>query len=250
MADYIGWIKIHREIQNHWIYKIDGEYSKYHAWSDLLLNANFKDTKIVIKGTVIELSKGQQARSVLTLVKQWGWSKNKVLRFLDLLKNDGMIDIKTNHLTSVITICNYSSFQNGDTAGDTPNETAGDTPGETAGDTQYKKVKKEKNDKEDKNIDIPPAKAVVIDFDLFWDLYPKKVGIETARKAWKKLKPNQPLFDLIKTHLSYAYIATDKQFIPNGSTYLNQKRWTDEVITTAKPINNLAAMNYGESGDL
>jgi len=95
-----------------------------------------------------------------------------------------------------------------------------------------------------------PAKAVVIDFDLFWNIYPKKIGREESRKAWKKLKPNQSLFDLIKTHLSYAYIATDKQFIPNGSTYLNQKRWTDEVITTAKPINNLAAMNYGESGDL
>jgi hypothetical protein len=29
---------------------------------------------------------------------------------------------------------------------------------------------------------------------------------------------------------------TEKQFIPNPATWLNAKRWEDEVIATQKPI--------------
>jgi len=65
-----------------------------------------------------------------------------LLRFLDLLKNDGMIDIKTNHLTTIITICNYTSFQLNEPTGEPPHEPTGEPPHEP----QYKNDKKEKND--------------------------------------------------------------------------------------------------------
>lgn len=102
------------------------------------------------------------------------------------------------------------------------------------------------------NTDTPAEADVVIDFESFWNLYPKKVGKEVAHKLWKqKLKPNQQVFDLIKSHLAIAYLMTEKQYIPNPSTYLSQKRWNDEVI---KPNQQkqpaLSTMNYGESGDL
>ena len=120
-----GWIKIHRSITDHWVW--DCEFSTAQAWTDLLINACHKDNKIMIKGQVIQLRVGQQARSELTLTKSWRWSRGKVRRFLKNLENDGMIVQEAGHLTSIITICNYKQYQAGGTTDGTTNDTAGGT---------------------------------------------------------------------------------------------------------------------------
>jgi hypothetical protein len=71
-------------------------------------------------------------------------------------------------------------------------------------------------------------------FDLFWREYPKKVGRGEAEKAFKKLKPSQELVDRIieairKQKQSDQWNKDGGQFIPNPSTWLNQKRWEDEL---------------------
>ncbi len=64
----------------------------------------------------------------------------------------------------------------------------------------------------------------------FWKAYPKKVAQETAIKAWKKLKVDDELFNkMIKAIKDQDLINKDKQFVPNPSTWLNGKRWKDEV---------------------
>lgn len=122
-----GWIKLHRSITDNPLWSAE-PFTKGQAWVDLMLSANFTDNDIIIKGQLIKLKRGQQARSELTLSKQWKWSRNKVRRFLELLKKQGMIESETNHLTSIITICNYCNYQSGDTTNGTPNETTGGTP--------------------------------------------------------------------------------------------------------------------------
>lgn len=116
-----GWISLHRSITQHWLWSAE-EFSKGQAWVDLLLNANHKPATVMIKGKVYKLGRGQQCRSMLTLSKQWKWSRGKVKRFIDALKNDSMLTIETDTCTSVITICNYSDFQGDDTASDTTDE--------------------------------------------------------------------------------------------------------------------------------
>lgn len=81
----------------------------------------------MIKGQIVELKRGQQARSEVTLSKEWKWSRGRVRRFLNQCENDGMIECKSTHLTSIITICNYDSFQSCDTADGTANDTADGT---------------------------------------------------------------------------------------------------------------------------
>lgn len=70
-------------------------------------------------------------------------------------------------------------------------------------------------------------------FDDIWSRYPKKVGKKEAIKSWLKLELTVGLYDKIWNHIDSAYVVTktDKQFIPNLSTYLNQARWNDEIIT-------------------
>ena len=110
MNNQYGWITLNRKITSHWVWNCE-PYSKAHAWLDLLLYANHSDTKIILKGVLIELKRGQQARSQVTLAEQWGWSRDKVKRFIKTLENDGMISHQTSQLTSIITIYNYASFQ-------------------------------------------------------------------------------------------------------------------------------------------
>ena len=100
-----GWIKLDRQITDHWLWK-DQPFSYGQAWVDLLLNANHKPAKVLIKNKLVELNRGDQARSEVTLSKEWGWSRGKVRRFLELLKNDQMIVQKAVQVTSVISICN------------------------------------------------------------------------------------------------------------------------------------------------
>jgi hypothetical protein len=121
-----GWIRIDRAVRDNWIWK-NGPFTYAQAWLDLLLGANHKAAKISIKGTLIQLEIGQQARSELTLSKEWGWSRTKTRRFLGRLENDQMLIQQKNHLTSVITICNYKSFQGIDSDGDTTEKTCNDT---------------------------------------------------------------------------------------------------------------------------
>jgi len=71
-------------------------------------------------------------------------------------------------------------------------------------------------------------------FPKFWNLYPNKKGKAAAEKAWKKLKVTDDLFNLIaqglaKQCISPAWTKDGGQFIPHPATWLNGKRWEDEV---------------------
>ena len=71
-------------------------------------------------------------------------------------------------------------------------------------------------------------------FAVFWKAYPKKQSKDQSEKSWLKLKPDQTLFDLILSKLelfktSNEWTKDGGQFIPNASTWLNQKRWNDEL---------------------
>ena len=73
------------------------------------------------------------------------------------------------------------------------------------------------------------------DFDSFWRFYPRKAGKEAARKAWEKLRPDQHIMQMIahnvKERVEKGEWRKDNQsFILHASTYLNQKRWEDEVL--------------------
>ncbi|WP_346399944.1 Pyocin large subunit-like protein [Pseudomonas syringae] len=77
-------------------------------------------------------------------------------------------------------------------------------------------------------------------FPKFWKLYPNKKGKAAAEKAWKKLKVTDDLFTLIAQGLakqcaSLAWTKDGGQFIPHPATWLNGKRWEDEV----QPASNV-----------
>lgn len=80
-------------------------------------------------------------------------------------------------------------------------------------------------------------------FDEFWNTYPRKVGKEAARKAWKKIKPDAALFQKIlhavtETQKSEQWKKQNGQFIPHPATWLNQGRWDDVIDTSTTNATN------------
>lgn len=107
-----GYILVGRQLFDHWIW--NGEpFSKGQAWIDLLLLANFKDTVANIDTEPIEVKRGQLFRSIGFLANRWGWSENKVRRYLGILKREGMCTYHGTPYGTLITIENYETWQNG-----------------------------------------------------------------------------------------------------------------------------------------
>lgn len=69
------------------------------------------------------------------------------------------------------------------------------------------------------------------DFDRFWKLYPRKVGVGAARNAFEKACKKVDADTIIEAIDRYAKQPNlpDLQFIPHASTWLNQERWNDDL---------------------
>ena len=149
-----GWIKLHRAISKHWIFS-HKDPGKALSWIDLVLQARHKDGEMLIKGRVVKMKRGQVGMSQLTLQKRWGWSQNRVKRYLLLLKKHSMIDFETNDLTTIITICNYDSYQDKEIkANDHTDDQSDDHTDDQSDDKQ--EGKKGKNGNKSNGIFDPP----------------------------------------------------------------------------------------------
>ena len=86
-------------------------FSKGQAWVDLLLLANHRDKKILFNGDMITIQRGQYLTSMVKLAEKWKWSRPTVVKFLNLLERDGMITRSSDNTKTLITIENYSVYQ-------------------------------------------------------------------------------------------------------------------------------------------
>ena len=77
-------------------------------------------------------------------------------------------------------------------------------------------------------------------FDSFWSVWPKKVKRTPSRKKWVSMKLDKLANEIIKD-VEFR-VANDVQwkrgYIPDPLTYLNQRRWEDEMIQTQENEGN------------
>jgi DNA replication protein DnaD len=150
-----GWIKLHRKVQEHWIYQEDRKFSKYEAWLDLIMLANHKQTTVILGNELVETQSGQVITSEVKLMKKWNWGKTKLRTFLGLLESDGMIVKKTDRKKTIITICNYRVYHENETE-NKPHSDHEQTAGKPQTDT-IKNVKNVKNEKKNKKEVVEEA---------------------------------------------------------------------------------------------
>lgn len=109
-----GFLPLSRKLFEHPLWREQREFSCAEAWIDLLRLARFEanSTKILIKGKMVEVHRGEYPASLRHLAKLWGWSKNRVDNFINMLISEGMISKRTADGTNqtVITICKYGEY--------------------------------------------------------------------------------------------------------------------------------------------
>lgn len=72
------------------------------------------------------------------------------------------------------------------------------------------------------------------EFELFWDLYDKKVETDKCKTKFLKL-PEKDVIKIFETIKDYVNAHPEKQYRKNPSTYLNNKCWNDEIVKPPQP---------------
>lgn len=218
-----GWIKLHRKILDCWIWN-DKPYDKARAWIDLLLLAMHRDKKLLLDNEVVVISRGSFMTSIVKLSERWGWSRCKVIRYLELLENEQMLNTKRTPKGTLVTIVKYEDYQisdfNNDTTLDTTDDTTNETPNNTTGDTQKKNIKNVKNKKNNNSMSISDANAL---FEELWKLYPRKKGkgqISDAKKKKLLQVGREQMIRAIERYRQYVDNQSDLQY-QYGSTFFN-----------------------------
>lgn len=93
-----------------------------------------------------------------------------------------------------------------------------------------------------------PARAREMDFEIFWKAYPRKEGKQKAKSAFVKANmPLEVLLEALEGHKKSAQWAKNNgEFIPHASTWLNGRRWEDQM---ARNYDNIPKGASGELGE-
>jgi len=216
-----GWVRLWRDQFNHEISErrpwCDG-----YAWSFLYSRANYKPGIVNFRNQYIEVKRGQFITSALKLSGIFGWSRRRVDSFLKSLEQRKMCHIRRSNRFIVVTICNYEKHQSTeleiDTAAVTPNVT-----------TDAQQVHTNKKEKKEKNKYTPS-------FLTFWAAFPRKVGKDSACKAWQKRTGDMPDVDTLLSALEKQKKSEqwqNEKFNPHPATWLNRGGWNDEIEETS-----------------
>lgn len=103
-----GWIKLHRQIIEHWVFEDDPSFKLFCY---CILRANHKDRAVLIDGNLCQCTIGSFITSKHKLADFLKVSRKKLDRLLKPLIKEKMLEIKTHHNYTTITVCNYRDFQ-------------------------------------------------------------------------------------------------------------------------------------------
>jgi len=200
-------------------------------WIWCLLKANHKDRTIPLKvgkdERLVKVKRGSFIFGRFKAEEELYIDGSTIYKLMKKLTELDMISIKSNNQYSIVTICKYNTYQDVNSykvaTKEQPSNNQVTTKEQPSNTT--KKVNKDKKDKKD-NIILDAN----IHFDFFWNNYNKKVGDKNkCEKIWNNLDLNtqQTILDTLPEFIKQY---PDKQYQPYPTTYLNQKRWNDEII--------------------
>jgi hypothetical protein len=243
-----GWVLIHRRLLGHRAFRNDGEAMVF-AW--MILRAAWQPTRVNYKGRLIPLKRGQLAASQRDMARALDRDKSWILRTTKRFENEAMIETSIEAGVSVITICNYDTFQIDPTYGEAVGEAVGEADLNQSRTTEQIRQIKQRNTKYDQ-FDFAPdgdengselGGQYSAPFETWWREYPNKTGKGKAASmyeaAFKKLGGASRGTARVHARLLHALLAQKKlwkrkgvegKFIPHAATWLNQSRFDDELV--------------------
>lgn len=230
-----GWIKIDRNIRNHWIWS---DPIKFQWWFDIIMTVNYEDKKVPIGYKLFLCKRGESLMSYNEWAKRWKVSKSVVYNFFTMLKNDEMISIKNETVTIRLTVCNYDSYQdnqNGNKTDEERIENASRTHRERkAYTTKEREEKKELEERKEEDIniisdEIKKLKESFIAFNKWLDsetIFVRKIKTQMTEEQFIKLMKKYNSVQIMNTVLNLEnYKEATKRYT---SVYLTVKNWLDK----------------------
>ena len=220
-----GYIKLYRSILDwEWF----GDSKTLSVFVFCLLSANHAQKKW--RGIVIEA--GQFVTSLQSIHEATHLTQRSIRTALKNLKTTGELTIKTTNKYTLVTVANWALYQSGD----------GETTSKTTSKTTNERQSNDNQTTTNKNVKNVRSNIYAQNFDLFYQNYPKKVAKQAALKSWQKLKPDDDLMAQIMRGLerwkqSTDWLKDNGQYIPYPATWLNGRRWEDEIQGEVRPKN-------------
>lgn len=152
-----GTVNIARSIFDHAVFA-DEPKTEREAWIWIIMEASWKPRTRRVGAVVVETQRGQLAASVRFLASAWKWTAPKVQRYLKRLEKAEMIVTRADTGVTVITVCNYDTFQAGAKSSDTA-----PIQQRYSADTNEKKDERREEGKEDANASTPIAPRFPLD---------------------------------------------------------------------------------------
>jgi len=233
-----NFIPVNRKLFEHHLWCEEREYSRFEAWLYLLKEARFEDTKLLDKGKLVLIKRGQVYASMRFLATAFGWSTKKVGNFLQMLETDKMISRETVKETgqTMLNICNYDKYN----MVKSEEETQKETVRKQQGNAEETKSNKDNIVNKDNNIKD--------EFENFRKRYPgSKRGLDTEFENFcKKNKDFKEVVHLllpaINNLIEWRQAREQaKEFVPpyaNLQTWINQRRWEVELEQVNKTEKN------------
>ena len=239
-----GWIKICRELPNHWIWK---DANRLKWWLDLLLMASWEDRKELSGGSrLIEVKRGQLSAAIPFLAQRWGVSEPTVRKFIVMLEKEKMIERTVYPKECILTICNFDKYQAmaDDMVYPSDNLSLYPKDNPTVDPIlRNKEIKKIINKKTNKNSSDDFSELEEA-FEVFRKRYPgtkrgHKIELENLKKkypsTWQSIIPLLlPAIEReIKHHEDAAAVGVFVPAYAHLATWINQARWTSEFPSIA-----------------
>lgn len=209
-----GYIKLHRKLQECWIWDSDEPFDRRSAWIDILMSANHSDNKMLFDGSLILIKRGQFITSIRKLSTKWKWSSTKVTAFLDTLEKDQMIKRESDTKKTLISVINYGLYQDNTSEKKTPKKQTEDTE-VTQKNTNKNEEECTKNDKETIYANC---------FEEVWSHYPRKEDKGLAYKCYlARIHDGYSEKELLHATIGYEKECKDsnreKKYIKKGATF-------------------------------
>lgn len=108
-----GWIAVSRTIHEHPIFRRRPD--RLYAWTWMIANAAWKDTKQDVGGAIVTVARGELCASQEMLCEGTGMTRKALRNFISMLESDGAVrtrpGTKGAKSRAILTICNYEKYQ-------------------------------------------------------------------------------------------------------------------------------------------
>ena len=235
-----GYILLYRSILTGRLLEDERPFHNKEAYIDLCLMAAFSDREVEDCGETVQLERNQVLISTPFLMKRWGWGNSRVNTFLKRLVMNGIVTIAkqtTKHgAKQTLTLINQgfehsakqTTKQTSKQSFEIEKEKETEKQKEVA--QEKRKVKEIEKDRGYEKYSSPNPQAA---FAECWSAYPKKERRRDAYKAFVKALKDGVTVDEIREgirrfneHVRRDHV--DRQYIPQGGTWFNQRRWEDD----------------------